>query len=65
MNAQEMDDAPQNLPPAAKVEDEKPARTILPKGFKVTINEKPFSLAMNTVIEGQRADIVAAGLKPE
>lgn len=61
-----MSDDPTVLPPAAKAEPELPedARVILPKGYRLTINGKEFSLAMNTVLEGKRVDIVAAGLIP-
>jgi hypothetical protein len=56
---------PEDLPPAATAEPDQIARTILFKGHTIIVNDRSFTLAMNTVVEGQRADVIAAGLKPE
>lgn len=61
-----MSDEPTDLPQTAKVEPEpSDVRTILPKGHTILIGEKVFTLCMNTVVSGTRANIVAAGLRPE
>lgn len=57
------DDPDKDLPPAATVEPEKEARTILQKGHVVTIGGKEFKLAMNTVITGSAKDFEDVGLK--
>lgn len=43
----------------------KPGKAILPKGYVLTIGGKQFRMAMNAVIVGDRADMIAAGLTDE
>lgn len=54
----------ENLPPAATPEPEQ-TRVILPKGTLIVANGTvTLKLEMNAVASGDRAEIVAAGLKP-
>ncbi len=59
------DPDPANPPPEAPAQSVT-TRTVLPKGTLIVVNGTvTLKLEMNTVASGNRAEIVAANLKPE